>query len=54
MDKKIVVIHSAMDGGTGMNQLLRRRCFDVGNAEQHAVTLFTGLAYEGLKSFFAI
>jgi len=56
-DKNIVGIHAAMGGGTGMNMFLRRfptRCFDVGIAEQHAVTFAAGLACEGLKPFCAI
>jgi len=56
-DKDIVGIHAAMGGGTGMNIFLRRfptRCFDVGIAEQHAVTFAAGLACEGLKPFCAI
>ncbi|CAN0856010.1 Probable 1-deoxy-D-xylulose-5-phosphate synthase, chloroplastic [Linum grandiflorum] len=56
-DKDIVAIHAAMGGGTGLNQFLRRfptRCFDVGIAEQHAVTFAAGLACEGLKPFCAI
>ncbi|XP_028781649.1 probable 1-deoxy-D-xylulose-5-phosphate synthase, chloroplastic [Neltuma alba] len=56
-DKNIVAIHAAMGGGTGMNLFLRRfptRCFDVGIAEQHAVTFAAGLACEGLKPFCAI
>ncbi|CAN0877347.1 Probable 1-deoxy-D-xylulose-5-phosphate synthase, chloroplastic [Linum grandiflorum] len=56
-DKDIVAIHAAMGGGTGLNQFLRRfptRCFDVGIAEQHAVTFAAGLACEGLKPFCTI
>ncbi|RDX64451.1 putative 1-deoxy-D-xylulose-5-phosphate synthase, chloroplastic, partial [Mucuna pruriens] len=56
-DKDIIGIHAAMGGGTGMNLFLRRfptRCFDVGIAEQHAVTFAAGLACEGLKPFCAI
>lgn len=56
-DKSIVAIHAAMGGGTGLNSFLRRfpmRCFDVGIAEQHAVTFAAGLACEGLKPFCAI
>ncbi|XP_020596092.1 probable 1-deoxy-D-xylulose-5-phosphate synthase, chloroplastic [Phalaenopsis equestris] len=56
-DKNIVAIHAAMGGGTGLNYFLRRfpnRCFDVGIAEQHAVTFAAGLACEGLKPFCAI
>ncbi|KAG5138008.1 hypothetical protein JHK82_022739 [Glycine max] len=56
-DKKIVAIHAAMGGGTGLNYFHKRfpkRCFDVGIAEQHAVTFAAGLAAEGLKPFCAI
>jgi 1-deoxy-D-xylulose-5-phosphate synthase len=56
-DKGVVAIHAAMGGGTGLNLFLRRfptRCFDVGIAEQHAVTFAAGLACEGLKPFCAI
>ncbi|KAK4840457.1 hypothetical protein QYF36_009316 [Acer negundo] len=51
VDKNIVAIHAAMGGGTGLNHFLRRfpnRCFDVGIAEQHAVTFAAGLACEGV------
>ncbi|KAK2657141.1 hypothetical protein Ddye_010193 [Dipteronia dyeriana] len=57
VDKDIVAIHAAMGGGTGLNHFLRRfpnRCFDVGIAEQHAVTFAAGLACEGAKPFCAI
>lgn len=57
MDNKIVAIHAAMGGGTGLNYFQKRfpdRCFDVGIAEQHAVTFAAGLAAEGLKPFCAI
>ena len=54
---KIVAITAAMPSGTGLD-LLRRgfpeRCFDVGIAEQHAVTFAAGLAAEGFKPFAAI
>ncbi|CAA6662116.1 unnamed protein product [Spirodela intermedia] len=56
-DTDIVAIHAAMGGGTGMNLFQRRfpdRCFDVGIAEQHAVTFAAGLACEGVKPFCAI
>ncbi|KAK6159124.1 hypothetical protein DH2020_006438 [Rehmannia glutinosa] len=56
-DEKIVAIHAAMGGGTGLNVFQKRfpkRCFDVGIAEQHAVTFAAGLATEGLKPFVAI
>lgn len=57
VDKDVVAIHAAMGGGTGLNLFQRRfpsRCFDVGIAEQHAVTFAAGLACEGLKPFCAI
>lgn len=57
IDNKIVAIHAAMSGGTGLNYFQKRfpdRCFDVGIAEQHAVTFAAGLATEGLKPFCAI
>lgn len=46
-----------MGGGTGLNYFQKKfpdRCFDVGIAEQHAVTFAAGLAAEGLKPFCAI
>eukprot|EP00475_Leptophrys_vorax_P004350 TRINITY_DN12597_c0_g1_i1.p2 TRINITY_DN12597_c0_g1~~TRINITY_DN12597_c0_g1_i1.p2 ORF type:complete len:556 (-),score=34.60 TRINITY_DN12597_c0_g1_i1:322-1830(-) len=57
VDKDVVAIHAAMGGGTGLNLFAKRfpdRCFDVGIAEQHAVTFAAGLAVEGLKPFCAI
>ncbi|KAH7520431.1 hypothetical protein FEM48_Zijuj08G0143000 [Ziziphus jujuba var. spinosa] len=57
IDDKIVAIHAAMGGGTGLNYFQKKfpeRCFDVGIAEQHAVTFAAGLATEGLKPFCAI
>ncbi|PIN20748.1 Transketolase [Handroanthus impetiginosus] len=57
VDDIIVAIHAAMGGGTGLNYFQKRfpeRCFDVGIAEQHAVTFAAGLACEGLKPFCAI
>ncbi|KAJ8634660.1 hypothetical protein MRB53_008927 [Persea americana] len=56
-DENIVAIHAAMGGGTGLNLFQKHfpdRCFDVGIAEQHAVTFAAGLATEGLKPFCAI
>lgn len=56
-DSKVVAIHAAMGGGTGLNMFHKRfptRCFDVGIAEQHGVTFAAGLACEGLKPFCAI
>lgn len=46
-----------MPGGTGLDKFGRRfpkRCFDVGIAEQHAVTFAAGLAVEGAKPFVAV
>jgi len=56
-DDKIVGITAAMPGGTGMDIFGHEypdRCFDVGIAEQHAVTFAAGLAAEGHKPFCAI
>ncbi len=56
-DDKIVAITAAMPAGTGLDLSGRRfpeRCFDVGIAEQHAVTFAAGLAGEGYKPFCAI
>ena len=57
VDDKIVAITAAMDSGTGLDkvaQVLPKRVFDVGIAEQHAVTFAAGLASEGYKPFCAI
>ena len=56
-DDKIVAVTAAMPSGTGLNLFQDRfpeRCFDVGIAEQHAVTFSAGLATEGYKPFAAI
>ena len=56
-DEKIVAITAAMPSGTGLNQMMKTcpsRVFDVGIAEQHAVTFAAGLATEGMKPFAAI
>ena len=56
-DDKIVAITAAMPSGTGLDQFAKefpKRCFDVGIAEQHAVTFAAGLATEGFKPFAAI
>jgi 1-deoxy-D-xylulose-5-phosphate synthase len=56
-DDRIVSINAAMPNGTGLDAFGKkfpRRCFDVGIAEQHAVTFAAGMATEGLKPFVAI
>jgi 1-deoxy-D-xylulose-5-phosphate synthase len=56
-DAKIVAVTAAMPSGTGLDLFAREfpdRCFDVGIAEQHAVTFAAGLAAEGYKPFAAI
>jgi 1-deoxy-D-xylulose-5-phosphate synthase len=56
-DDKIVAITAAMPSGTGLDRFAEAfpsRCFDVGIAEQHAVTFAAGLAAEGYKPFAAI
>ncbi|HVB69735.1 MAG TPA: 1-deoxy-D-xylulose-5-phosphate synthase [Acetobacteraceae bacterium] len=56
-DPAIVAITAAMPSGTGLDKFGARfpdRCFDVGIAEQHAVTFAAGLATEGMKPFCAI
>jgi len=56
-DNRIVAINAAMPSGTGLDlfeKVFPDRCFDVGLAEQHAVTFAAGLASEGMKPFAAI
>jgi 1-deoxy-D-xylulose-5-phosphate synthase len=56
-DDKIVAVTAAMPSGTGLDlfgKRFPRRTFDVGIAEQHAVTFAAGLATEGIKPFVAI
>lgn len=56
-DEKIVAITAAMPSGTGLDifgKAFPKRTFDVGIAEQHAVTFAAGLACEGLRPFCAI
>ncbi|MEW5314267.1 MAG: hypothetical protein WDW38_005778 [Sanguina aurantia] len=56
-DSRVVAIHAAMAGGTGLSRFEKRfpdRVFDVGIAEQHAVTFAAGLACEGLVPFATI
>ncbi len=56
-DDRIVAITAAMASGTGLDRFQRafpNRCYDVGIAEQHAVTFAAGLAAEGMKPVAAI
>ena len=56
-DPRIVAITAAMPSGTGLDKFAKRypdRFFDVGIAEQHAVTFAAGMATEGMKPFCAI
>ncbi len=56
-DDTIVAVTAAMPSGTGLNKFAERfpkRMFDVGIAEQHAVTFCAGMACEGFKPFAAI
>ncbi|NQV46290.1 MAG: 1-deoxy-D-xylulose-5-phosphate synthase [Rhodospirillaceae bacterium] len=56
-DERITAITAAMPSGTGLDKFGEKfpdRCFDVGIAEQHAVTFAAGLACEGYKPFATI
>ncbi|KIZ07465.1 1-deoxy-D-xylulose-5-phosphate synthase [Monoraphidium neglectum] len=56
-DSRIVAVHAAMAGGTGLYRFEKHfpeRTYDVGIAEQHAVTFAAGLACEGLVPFCTI
>ncbi len=56
-DRRIVALTAAMPDGTGVDKVLEKfpdRAFDVGIAEQHAVTFCAGMACEGLKPVAAI
>lgn len=56
-DERIVALTAAMPDGTGIDKVLEKfpeRSFDVGIAEQHAVTFCAGMACEGLKPVAAI
>ncbi|KQU95801.1 1-deoxy-D-xylulose-5-phosphate synthase [Devosia sp. Root105] len=56
-DDRVVAVTAAMPNGTGLDkfaELFPSRIFDVGIAEQHAVTFAAGMATEGLKPFCAI
>ncbi|WP_207540666.1 1-deoxy-D-xylulose-5-phosphate synthase [Sabulicella rubraurantiaca] len=56
-DERVVAVNAAMPSGTGLDLFAKKfpkRCFDVGIAEQHAVTFAAGMATEGMKPFCAI
>ncbi|MEG2246784.1 MAG: 1-deoxy-D-xylulose-5-phosphate synthase [Peptostreptococcaceae bacterium] len=56
-DDKVVAITAAMPSGTGLNKFSEQypnRYYDVGIAEQHAVTFSCGLAKAGMKPYFAV
>ncbi|MHA6719891.1 1-deoxy-D-xylulose-5-phosphate synthase [Sphingomonas sp. RS6] len=56
-DAKVCAITAAMPSGTGLDKFqaaFPERCFDVGIAEQHAVTFAAGLAAQGMRPFCAI
>ena len=56
-DDRVVAVTAAMPGGTGLDKFAQsfpERCFDVGIAEQHAVTFAAGLAADGMKPFATI
>ena len=57
INSKIVCITPAMPTGSGINEMMKKipeRCYDVGIAEQHAVTLSAGMSCEGLIPFCVI
>jgi len=56
-DERVVAITAAMPSGTGLDKFAEQfpgRCFDVGIAEQHAVTFAAGLAAQGMRPFATI
>ena len=57
VDNRVVAVTAAMPSGTGLDAFAKKfpdRTFDVGIAEQHAVTFAAGMATEGIKPFVAI
>ncbi|MBP3655329.1 MAG: 1-deoxy-D-xylulose-5-phosphate synthase [Clostridia bacterium] len=56
-DRRVVAITAAMTGGTGLGEFAEfypERFFDVGIAEQHAVSMAAGMARAGLRPYFAV
>lgn len=56
-DSRVVAITAAMTGGTGLTEFASyypERFFDVGIAEQHAVSMAAGLARAGVRPYFAV
>ena len=56
-DERVVAITAAMAGGTGLSgfaEMYPERFFDVGIAEQHAVSMAAGLARAGVRPYFAV
>ena len=56
-DKRVVAVTAAMAGGTGLSEFATYypdRFFDVGIAEQHAVSMAAGLARSGMRPYFAV
>lgn len=56
-DSRIVALTAAMPGGTGMDKfekIFPERFFDVGIAEEHAVTLAAGMAAAGMRPYFGV
>ncbi|MBQ8093987.1 MAG: 1-deoxy-D-xylulose-5-phosphate synthase [Clostridia bacterium] len=56
-DERVLAVTAAMSTGTGLSEFARyfpKRFFDVGIAEQHAVTLCAGMARGGFRPFFAV
>jgi 1-deoxy-D-xylulose-5-phosphate synthase len=56
-DKRVVAITAAMTSGTGLSEFAQEfpdRCFDVGIAEEHAVTFAAGLASQGMRPVAAV
>ena len=56
-DRRITAVTAAMPTGTGLSAYQERfpkRCFDVGIAEEHGVTMSAGMAKAGMRPYFAV